>query len=346
MMLSSAFRRRHICFLLSALLFAAVFLIGLSDGSADIPAGRVWRMILTGEGASYERYIVLSLRLPSMLTAAFTGASLAAAGLILQTLFSNPLADPGILGISSGASLGVAVATMLLGGGLSAAGFTLTGFSLTVAAAMAGALAILLLLSLFAAALRSSVRLLIAGIMTGYLVSAAVGLLSATASAEGIHSYIFWGLGSYLGVGPSYIVPFCLSCILALLLSLLTVKPLNALLLGPLYAANLGLDLRRIRLLLLLLTGVLTAVPTAFCGPVAFIGLAVPHIARFSLLSSDHRILLPYTMLLGALTSVASNVICSTPHFGIMIPLNVVTSIWGAPVILWVILSSRDRAVG
>ena len=335
--------RPTVCIIIAAALTVFLLALNVLTGSVDIAPSEVWAALSGGPCSADIAYIVRGSRLPSAVTALLAGASLAAAGLLLQTLFANPLADPAILGINSGAGLGVAVAVLLMGGGMSAAGVTLTGFTLTVAAALVGAVTILLLLSVFAAILRSNIMLLITGIMTGYLVSAVIELLSATASAEGVHSFIFWGMGSFAGVGQAALLPFSHCSIAFLLLAFLMVKPLNALLLGPAYAANLGVNLRRTRLLLLLITGGLSAIPTALCGPVAFIGLAVPHMARFASATADHRTLLPLTMLIGAITALASNAVCAAPRWGVMLPLNVVTSLWGVPVILYVIFSSRHR---
>ena len=313
--------RPTVCIIIAAALTVLLLALNVLTGSVDIAPSEVWTALSGGPCSADIAYIVRGSRLPSAVTALLAGASLAAAGLLLQTLFANPLADPAILGINSGAGLGVAVAVLLMGGGMSAAGVTLTGFTLTVAAALVGAVAILLLLSVFAAILRSNIMLLITGIMTGYLVSAVIELLSATASAEGVHSFIFWGMGSFAGVGQAALLPFSLCSIAFLLLAFLMVKPLNALLLGPAYAANLGVNLRRTRLLLLL--------------------IARDRLGRHQ--AADHRTLLPLTMLIGAITALASNAVCAAPRWGVMLPLNVVTSLWGVPVILYVIFSSRHR---
>lgn len=323
---------------LTILLVAA----NLLAGSVDIPAGEVWR-ILFGQPAGNDAwtFIVWESRLPLCMTALLCGAALASSGLMLQTSFSNPLADPSILGISSGASLGVAL-VMLAGGGTVAAGaFSFSGFFAAVSGALAGALLVMGIILGLSAMIRSNVMLLIAGIMIGYVVSSAISLLNFFATAEGVHSYMIWGMGNFGGVSLAQLPWFAGMAVAGLLLSVSLVKPLNALLLGERYAENLGVNVRRVRGLLLLATGWLTAVVTAFCGPVAFIGLAVPHVARLLLGTSNHNSLLPVTMLCGAAVALLCNLICLLPGEWGMIPLNAVTPVLGAPVIVYVIVRQR-----
>lgn len=323
---------------LTILLVAA----NLLAGSVDIPAAEVWR-ILFGQPAGNDAwtFIVWESRLPLCMTALLCGAALASSGLMLQTSFSNPLADPSILGISSGASLGVAL-VMLAGGGTVAAGaFSFSGFFAAVSGALAGALLVMGIILGLSAVIRSNVMLLIAGIMIGYVVSSAISLLNFFATAEGVHSYMIWGMGNFGGVSLAQLPWFAGMAVAGLLLSVSLVKPLNALLLGERYAENLGVNVRRVRGLLLLATGWLTAVVTAFCGPVAFIGLAVPHVARLLLGTSNHNSLLPVTMLCGAAVALLCNLICLLPGEWGMIPLNAVTPVLGAPVIVYVIVRQR-----
>ncbi len=323
---------------LTILLVAA----NLLAGSVDIPAAEVWR-ILFGQPAGNDAwtFIVWESRLPLCMTALLCGAALASSGLMLQTSFSNPLADPSILGISSGASLGVAL-VMLAGGGTVAAGaFSFSGFFAAVSGALAGALLVMGIILGLSAMIRSNVMLLIAGIMIGYVVSSAISLLNFFATAEGVHSYMIWGMGNFGGVSLAQLPWFAGMAVAGLLLSVSLVKPLNALLLGERYAENLGVNVRRVRGLLLLATGWLTAVVTAFCGPVAFIGLAVPHVARLLLGTSNHNSLLPVTMLCGAAVALLCNLICLLPGEWGMIPLNAVTPVLGAPVIVYVIVRQR-----
>ena len=335
----------HKGFLWTGVLSVLILLLmaaNLQAGSVDIPAAEVWHILFgqpAGNGA--WTFIVWEGRLPLCMTALLCGAALASSGLMLQTAFGNPLADPSILGISSGASLGVAL-VMLAGGGTVAAGaFSFSGFFAAVSGALAGALLVMGIILGLSAVIRSNVMLLIAGIMIGYVVSSAISLLNFFATAEGVHSYMIWGMGNFGGVSLAQLPWFAGMAVAGLLLSVSLVKPLNALLLGERYAENLGVNVRRVRGLLLLATGWLTAVVTAFCGPVAFIGLAVPHVARLLLGTSNHNSLLPVTMLCGAAVALLCNLICLLPGEWGMIPLNAVTPVLGAPVIVYVIVRQR-----
>lgn len=323
---------------LIALLFAANLLVG----SVHIPAGEVLRILL-GEDVGREswRYIVLEARLPQAVTAMLAGSALSACGLLLQTAFRNSLAGASILGVNSGAGLGVAIVMLLLGGAVSAGAFSLSGFFSVLAGAMAGAMAVMALILFFSTLIRSSVMLLIIGLMVGYLASSAVSLLNFLSTAEGVQSYMVWGMGHFGGVPSEQLPAFASVVLLGLVGALLLVKPLNALLLGERYAANLGVRVRRTRQMLLVVAGVLTAITTAFCGPILFIDLAVPHIARLLLSTANHRVLLPATMLAGAAVALACNLVCVLPGGAGLIPLNAVTPIVGAPIIIYVIVSQR-----
>ena len=334
-------RRALISVCVSASAALAFFVLNVFCGSVHLSPSEVVGALAGGEVGETVRFIVLDSRLPQAVTAAVCGASLAAAGLMLQTVFANPLADSSILGINAGASLGVAVAVLLLGGGVVAGGISLSGFALTIVAAFAGAALVLAVLTVFAATLRSGLVLLIAGIMVGYIISAVIELLSSLATAEGVHSYVFWGMGSFGGVSRGMLPAFCAVMLCSLVAALALSKPLNAMLLGDNYALNLGVSARRVRLCAFVVTGMLSAVPTALCGPVAFIGLAVPHMARFASATCDHRRLLPLVMLMGAAVAEICNLVCSIPGGGMLIPLNVVTSMWGVPVVLYVVFSAN-----
>ena len=318
------------------------FALSLVVGAVDIPTGEVVR-ILCGHASQKPswQYIVLQSRLPQALTALFCGASLAVSGLMLQTAFRNPLAGPSIFGINSGASLGVALVLLMLGGTVTAGDFSVSGFVAVLLAAFVGAMLVMGLILLFSTVVKNNVMLLIIGIMIGYLSSSAISLLNFFATDEGVQSYMMWGLGNFGGVTMAQMPVFAGVCLLGLLGSLLLVKPLNALLLGELYAENLGINTRRVRTWLLLATGLLAAITTTFCGPVAFIGLAVPHIARMLLATDNHQQLMPVTMLTGAAVALLCNVICVLPGDAGIIPLNAVTPIMGAPVIIYVIMRQR-----
>lgn len=311
-------------------------------GSINIPAGAVWNTLIGNEVEKTSwAFIIWESRLPQAVTALLCGAALAASGLMLQTALNNPLAGPSILGINSGASLGVAL-VMLAGGGSIATGvFTLSGFFSVILGAFIGSMVVMGLILFFSTLIKSNIMLLITGIMIGYITSSAISLLNFFATAEGVHSYMIWGMGNFGGVSLQQLPYFSIFCLAGLLLSILLIKPLNALLLGTRYAENLGVNIRRTRNLLLIATGLLTAVTTAFCGPVAFIGLAVPHISRLMLGTSNHNSLLPITLLTGGVIALLCNLICILPGEAGIIPLNAVTPVLGAPVIIYVIVNQR-----
>ncbi|MDL2252299.1 iron ABC transporter permease [Odoribacter sp. OttesenSCG-928-J03] len=334
----------------SSILFVPLLLIivllaaNLFMGSVNIPVRSVFN-ILSGNGEEKETwsYIVLFSRLPQAITALFAGAALATAGLMLQTIFSNPLAGPSILGIDAGASLGVALVMLLYGGtiGSFAADFSFSGYIAVVLGAFVGAVAVLGLIIFFSTFVRSNVMLLIIGIMIGYITSSIISLLNFFATAEGVFSYTIWGMGDFSGISMQQLPVFCSTLTVGLVMALLLIKPLNALLLGERYAANLGVNVKQVRIYLLISTGILTAVTTAFCGPIAFIGLAVPHIARLVLGSSNHNLLLPLTLMTGSIVALLCNFISILPGAAGVIPLNAITPVLGAPVILYVIINQK-----
>lgn len=314
----------------------------LMFGSVHIPADAVADILLGHEvEKSSWSFIIWESRLPQCITAALCGAALSASGLMLQTVFNNPLADASILGISSGASLGVALVMLAGGGTLSAGAFTLSGFLSVILGALAGASLIMGIILFLSTLLRNPVMLLIAGIMTGYITSSAISLLNFFSTAEGVHSYIIWGLGNFGGVSLDQLPAFTLLTVIGLSMAVMLIKPLNAMLLGPRYAENLGINIRRVRNVLLLATGILTAITTSFCGPVSFIGLAVPHVARLTLGTSNHNALMPVTMLTGSAVALLCNLICILPGENGLIPLNAVTPILGAPIIIYVLIHQR-----
>lgn len=314
----------------------------LAFGSVDIPLKAVGNILLGGEVEKESwQFIVWESRVPQCVTALLCGAALSASGLMLQTVFSNPLADSSILGISSGASLGVALVLLAGGGSIVAGEFALSGFLSVVAGAFAGAVLVMAVIMFLSVVIKNNVMLLIAGIMIGYVVSSVISLLNFFSTAEGVHSFVIWGMGNFGGVSMAQLPGFSIVTLLGLLVAILLIKPLNALLLGTRYAENLGINIRRIRNWLLLATGLLTAVTTAFCGPVAFIGLAVPHMARLMLGTSNHNSLMPVTLLTGSAVALLCNLICILPGEAGIIPLNAVTPLLGAPVIIYVIVNQR-----
>ncbi len=328
--------------LLATALTLLLVLANLAWGSVKIPLDAVIDICL-GKGAEKPGwdFIVLQSRLPQAITALLAGASLATAGLMLQTAFNNPLAGPSILGVNSGAGLGVAIVMLLLGGSIGSSSFMLSGTLAVLTGAMTGAIVVLGVIITFASMVKSNVMLLIIGIMVGYIASSAISLLNFFATAEGVFSYTIWGLGDFSGISMAQMPFFAIATLIGLVGALLLIKPLDALLLGERYAANLGVNVRLTRIGLLLCTGWLTAVVTAYCGPIAFIGLAVPHIARLLLQSSNHRWVVPATMLTGSVVALLCNLLCVLPGELGIIPLNAVTPLFGAPVIIYVIVNQR-----
>lgn len=316
---------------------AGIFLLLLANlvfGSVRIPLGDVLS-ILSGGAASRATWshIVLESRLPQAITALLGGAALAVSGLMLQTLFKNPLAGPSILGISDGANLGVAIVMLY---------FTTGSYITTILASFVGAAVVLAVIILFSKKVQNNVMLLIIGIMMGYLASSVISILNFRATADKVHQYVLWGMGDFTGVSIEKLPYFACFTLLGLFAAIALIKPLNALLLGGSYAANLGVKVKRVRVSILLVTGILTATVTAFCGPISFIGLAVPHMARLLLGSSNHKQLLPITILSGAAIALLCNMLTVLPGDGQMLPLNAITSIIGAPVIIYVIMNRKN----
>lgn len=323
---------------LMILLIVVLFALNILVGSVFIPTSDVWHILWGGEDVKPSwQYIILESRLPQALTALLAGGALAVSGLMLQTAFRNPLAGPSIFGINSGAGLGVALVMLLLGGSISTGSVSISGFVAVLLAAFVGAMIVMALIFLFSTLVRNNVMLLIIGIMIGYISNSAISLLNFFATDEGVKSYMVWGMGSFGGVTMKMMPIFSTITLLGLLGAVLLIKPLNALLLGDRYAENLGVNIVRTRNWLLIVTGVLTAIVTAFCGPVAFIGLAVPHIARLLLQTDNHRFLLPATILMGSLIALLCNLLCVLPGESGVIPLNAITPLIGAPVIIYVI---------
>lgn len=333
-------------------LIVLLFAMSLFIGAVHIPVRQVLRILfLSGDELQYKTdikpswiYIVIQSRLPQAITAMLCGASLAVCGLMMQTAFHNPLAGPSVFGINSGASLGVALVMLLLGGSVVTGSFSLTGFFAVLTAAFIGAMSVMALILLFSAMVRNSVMLLIIGIMIGYLSNSAISLLNFFATEQGVQSYMIWGMGNFGGVSMSQMPVFALTTIAGLMAAMALVKPLNALLLGEQYAENLGFNTQRVRNELLFVTGLLTAVTTAYCGPVVFIGLAVPHVARLLLGTDNHHYLMPATILTGAAVALLCNIICVAPGDRGVIPLNAVTPVMGAPVIIYVILQQKRKS--
>ena len=324
------------------LLIIVLFIANLFLGAVSIPADEVLKVLL-GDTAGRESwsYIIMQSRLPQAITALLCGGSLAVSGLMLQTAFANPLAGPSILGISSGANLGVAIVMLASGGMITAGGVTISGFMSVLIGGFVGSMLIMFIILSLSTFIRSNLMLLITGIMIGYITSSAISLLNYFSTEEGVHSYMIWGMGNFGGVSMQQMPLFVPVCLIGLAISVMLIKPLNALLMGNQYAENLGINIRLTRNLLLTATGLLTAVTTAFCGPISFLGLAVPHVARMILHTENHKTLLPATILCGSAAALLCNLLCTLPGEKGIIPLNVVTPLLGAPVIIYVILKQR-----
>lgn len=332
----------YILCIMLGIMVLLLFVVSLLIGSVSIPVSETFRILIGEESVKPSwQYIVIESRLPQAVTAMLCGASLAVCGLILQTAFRNPLAGPSIFGVNSGAGLGVALVMLFFGGSVSAGTVSIGGFMAVLLAAFAGAMGVMALIFFFSTLVRSHVMLLIVGIMIGYMAGSAISLLNFFATDEGVKSYMVWGMGSFGGVSLKMLPTFSVITLITLAVSLALVKPLNALALGDRYAENLGVNIIRVRNWLLMVTGVLTAVTTAFCGPVAFIGLAVPHIARLVLGTDNHRVLLPATIMTGSAVALLCNILTVLPGEGGIIPLNAITPLIGAPVVIYVILSRR-----
>lgn len=331
--------------LLLALSIGVLFLLNLFLGSVDIPFRSIWNILWgmdEGESVIWQN-IIWKSRVPQALTAMVAGAGLAVSGLQMQTVFRNPLAGPSVLGISSGASLGVAFVVLLSGsiGGIALSRLGFMGELALTMAAIIGALSIMALIVYVSQKVHGNVTLLIIGVMIGYVANAVIGVLKFFSVEEDIRAYVIWGLGSFARVSGNQMMVFV--CIMAVLLplSFLLIKTLNLLLLGDAYARNLGLNIKRARLQVIACSGVLVAIVTAYCGPITFLGLAVPHLCRGIFRSSDHRILMPASLLAGAALALLCNLIARMPGFEGALPVNSVTALVGAPVVVSVLFKKR-----
>ncbi len=335
--------------LIAILLISIVVLaiVNLLLGSVRIPVGDVCSILLGNDKNEIWTNIVWKSRLPQALTAIMAGAGLAVSGLQMQTVFRNPLAGPSVLGISNGSALGVAFVVLLSGriGGVALSRLGYLGDATMSVAAIVGALAVMMLIMWISQKVKGNVTLLIIGVMIGYLANAIIGVLKFLAPEEDVKSFVVWGLGSFSRVSGDEMILFVVLMCILLPLACLLVKSMNLLLLGDRYAANLGLNIRRSRLLVIMSSGVLVAIVTAYCGPIMFIGLAVPHLARAIFRTSDHRILMPATMLCGAALALVCNLIARMPGFEGALPVNSVTALVGAPVIAMVLFRRRKDEV-
>ena len=343
-------KRRHktpLLFVLAVTALIAMLLLNLAIGSVNIPLEEVCNILFCGECNNIIwQNIIWKSRIPQALTSLLAGAGLAVSGLQMQTIFRNPIAGPSVLGISSGASLGVAFAVLLTG---NLAGITLSNIGtigeMTITlSAIIGSLCVMALVVFVSQHVRGNVTLLIIGVMIGHIANSIIGVLKYLSVEEEIHAYVIWGLGSFARVSNDQLLLFAIMMAIILPLSMLQSKSLNLLLLGEAYAKNLGLNIKRIRMYVIACAGILVAIVTAYCGPIMFLGLAVPHICRGIFQTSDHRILFPGTMLMGGTLALVCNLIARLPGFEGALPVNSVTALIGAPVVIYVLLHRKHDA--
>ena len=331
-------------FLCMILLIALCFFLNIAIGTIAIPVRDAFGILLGEEHQSLVwQNIILKSRLPQALTAMVAGAGLAISGLQMQTVFSNPLAGPSVLGISNGASLGVAFVVLATGslGGVALSSLGAVGNAAISLAAIIGSLSVMALIVWVSQRVSGNATLLIIGVMIGYVATAIIGVLKYFSNEEDIRAYVVWGLGSFSRVSGNQMGLFVIMMLILIPLSMLTIKTLNILLLGEQYARNLGLNIKRARLTVIGCSGVLVAIVTAYCGPIMFLGLAVPHLCRAIWRTSDHRILMPATMLTGIALALACNLIARMPGFEGALPINSVTALIGAPVVAMVLFRRR-----
>lgn len=341
-------KTRIVIMLLLIISIIAFLILNLLLGTVRIPVGDIFD-ILTGVGSDNRIWtnIVLKSRLPQALTAMMAGAGLGVSGLLMQTVFRNPLAGPSVLGISSGASLGVACVVLLSGsiGGVALSKLGVIGEVTITLSAIIGSLLIMALIAFVAQKVRGNVTLLIMGVMIGYIANAIIGVLKFFSAEEDIRAYVIWGLGSFSRVSGGQTTVFIVLMLILLPTAFFLIKTLNLLLLGDSYARNLGLNIKRARLLVIGCSGVLVAVVTAYCGPIVFLGLAVPHICRGLFHTSNHATILPASMFGGASLALLCNLIARLPGFEGALPVNSVTALVGAPVVMWVLFNKRKNEI-
>lgn len=342
-------KRPLIVFALISTSILVFFILNLVLGTISIPVGSVWNILfgIKEESIIWEN-IIWKSRFPQTITALVAGAGLSISGLQMQTLFRNPLAGPSELGISSGASLGVAFIILLSGsvGGTALIKMGLFGEIAISIAAVAGALAIMIIIITISRFVRGNVILLIIGVMIGYIATAIIGVLKFFSNDEDVRAYVIWGLGSFSKVSGNQVYTFVGIMIVLIPLSFLLIKTLNLMLLGDGYARNLGLNVKRARLYVIVCSCIITAIVTAYCGPIVFLGLAVPHLCRTIFISSDHRILMPAVTLTGASLALFCNLVARMPGFEGALPINSVTALIGAPIVISVLFGKRKNEVG
>jgi len=329
-------------FILLFFFILIVFIINISYGSVNIPFKDIVNSILNQEATKESwNYIILNYRLPKAITAILVGSGLAISGLLMQTLFRNPLAGPYVLGVSSGASLGVAV--LILGSSAIGGGFyamSQNNYLLSIAAS-AGSFLVLFAVIIVARKVKNTMTILIIGLMFSSLTAAVISVLAYFSSAEDLQQYLFWSFGSLGNLTWNEILVFTILIVVGLIIILPTIKPLNSLLLGENYAKSLGINFNRTRNLILISTSIFTGVITAFSGPIAFVGLATPHITKLLFNTSNHKILIPAVAVLGAIIMLISDTISQLPNSEFTLPINAITSLFGAPVVIWLLVRKK-----
>lgn len=323
-------------------IFIGLVLLLLVLALVDTCNGSVWispLSVFNSQLSSLNSQLLLHLRLPKMLTAILAGAALSVAGLMMQTLFRNPLAGPYILGVSSGASLGVALVTMVTTLPFASSLIATSSDSLIATSAIVGSVLVMLLVMLIAKRIRSNVTLLIVGMMVGNIAGALVNMIQNFANPDSLKLFVVWTLGSLNGVGWEQLPVLTIGIILAAILVLMLIKPLNGLLLGEDYARGLGINVERTRWMMVAASCLLAGSVTAFCGPIAFIGVAVPHIARGILASSNHRLTVPASALIGANILLICDILCNLGTYSL--PISTMSALFGAPIILWIVLKKK-----
>ena len=321
-------------------IFIALFLLLLLLALLDVCSGSIWispLSTLNSQLSTLNSHLLLHLRLPKMLTAILAGASLSVAGLMMQTLFRNPLAGPYILGVSSGASLGVALVTMVTT--ILPLAYSLSPHSLIATSAIIGSMLTMLLVMLFARRIRSNVTLLIVGMMVGNIAGALVNMIQNFANPDSLKLFVVWTLGSLSGVSWEELPTLAIGIAIAAIIVLMLIKPLNGLLLGEDYARGLGIHVERTRWMMVLASCLLAGSVTAFCGPIAFIGVAVPHIARGIFATSNHRLTVPASALIGANILLVCDILCNLGTYSL--PISTMSALFGAPIILWIVLKKK-----
>lgn len=334
-------RLKFICMFL---LITVFFFLNIVVGTIAIPLSDAFSILFGNDQLPQVwQNIILKSRLPQALTAMVAGAGLAISGLQMQTVFHNPLAGPSVLGISNGASLGVAFVVLATGsiGGVALSSLGAVGNAAISLAAIFGAMSVMALIVYVSQKVHGNATLLIIGVMIGYVATAIIGVLKYFSNEEDIRAYVVWGLGSFSRVSGNQMELFVVLMLILIPLSMLTVKTLNILLLGEQYARNLGLNIKRARLVVIGCSSILVAIVTAYCGPIMFLGLAVPHLCRAIWRTSDHRVLMPATMLMGAALALACNIIARMPGFEGALPINSVTALVGAPIVASVLFRRR-----